>query len=70
MKIILPIVFLIMLNMINAAKYSESSISNDSSEINYMLDESNSGESNSNESIGDTTEIMLKKILDRKLIHN
>ena len=55
--------------MINAAKYSESSISNDSSEINYMLDESNSGESNSNESIGDTTEIMLKKILDRKLIH-
>ena len=69
MKIILPIVFLIMLNMINAAKYSESSISNDSSEINYMLDESNSGESNSNESIGDTTEIMLKKILDRKLIH-
>ena len=70
MKIILPIVFLIMLNMINAAKYSESSISNDSSEINYMLDESNSGESNSNESIGDTTEIMLKKVLDRKLIHN
>ena len=65
--------------VINAAKSSQSSeskksvsISDESIliEINYILNQSSSSESNSKESIEDTTEILLKKILERKLVHN